>query len=78
MATLSGSKLSRRLPARQLNPAVKSSILKHYCRINTAASTLPLQRSSRSAELIPLSADQSFSNLAASAEPRQQPSINNQ
>jgi hypothetical protein len=39
---------------------------------------VPLQRSSCSAELIPLSADQSFSNLAASAEPRQQQPINNQ
>jgi hypothetical protein len=43
MATLSGSTPSRRLLERQLNSAVKSSILKHFCRINNAASSLELQ-----------------------------------
>jgi hypothetical protein len=38
------------------------------CRFSAKAAAL---------ELIPLSADQSFSNLAASAEPLQQQSINN-
>ena len=44
MATFSGSEPSRRLLESQFNSAVKSSILKHHCSGNRAASTLKLQR----------------------------------